>query len=142
MKTDETNPQHWLGAARLRLSSADHLHAAEGASAAVVELLQEAVERYLKGYLIDRGWRLQRTHNLTALLDAAVGYEGRFQAFSDMAESLTDQFWAQHYLPTCEIYSGNLDLPKRFPAAITSSKSQVAELSTCSLPEKRPRDTR
>ena len=97
MKTDETNPRHWLEAGRARLTSADHLHFAEGASAAVVELLQEAVERYLKGYLIDRGWSLQRIHDLTVLLDAAAGYDARFRAFLDMSEALTDQFWAQHY---------------------------------------------
>ena len=54
MKTDETNPRHWLEAAKERLQSADHLHTVEGPSSAVVELLQEAVERYLKGYLISR----------------------------------------------------------------------------------------
>ena len=65
MKTDETNPRHWLEAAKERLQSADHLHTLEGPSSAVVELLQEAVERYLKGYLISHGWSLRRIHDLS-----------------------------------------------------------------------------
>ena len=48
MKTDETNAQDWLVAAKTRLQSTDRLHAVEGSSPSVIELLQEAVERYLK----------------------------------------------------------------------------------------------
>lgn len=46
MRTDETNPQDWLNAGQGRLQSADHLQKAEGSSPSVIELLQEAVERY------------------------------------------------------------------------------------------------
>lgn len=67
MRTDETNPLDWLQAGKVRLQSADHLHQMEGPSPSVVELLQEAVERYLKGYLISRNWTLVRTHDLNRL---------------------------------------------------------------------------
>ena len=56
MKSDETNPHDWLMAGKSRLQSADRLLGVEGSSPAVIELLQEAVERYLKGYLISRNW--------------------------------------------------------------------------------------
>jgi HEPN domain-containing protein len=62
-----------------------------------VELLQEAVERYLKGYLVSTGWPLQRVHNLSTLLDAAVQRDARFKPFADLCEGLTAQFWEQHY---------------------------------------------
>lgn len=62
-----------------------------------MELLQEAVERYLKGHLIASGWTLQRIHNLSTLLDAAIQTDPRFTAFADLCETLTAQFWAQHY---------------------------------------------
>jgi HEPN domain-containing protein len=60
-------------------------------------LLQESVERYLKGYLIGTGWSLQKLHNLSTLLDFAVQREPRFKQFADLCETLTTQFWAQHY---------------------------------------------
>ena len=62
-----------------------------------MELLQEAIERYLKGYLVATGWPLQRIHNLSTLLDAAVQQDVRFKSFADLCEGLTAQFWEQHY---------------------------------------------
>ncbi len=97
MKTHENNPADWLRSARTRLHSADLLHPLEGANEAVIELLQEAAERFLKAYLIGRGWKLRRIHDLGALVAEAVELDARFAAFEDFADSLTDQFWAQHY---------------------------------------------
>ena len=97
MKTNEDNPADWLRSARSRLRSADLLHPLEGATEAVIELMQEAAERFLKAYLIERGWKLRKIHDLGALVAEAVNLDQRFSVFEDFADSLTDQFWAQHY---------------------------------------------
>ena len=97
MKTDENNPHDWLRLAKERLESADVLAAQIGATFSVVELLQEAVERYLKGYLVAYGWKLERIHDLAPLVEAAAKFDQRFTAFYELAYSLTEQFWAQHY---------------------------------------------
>jgi HEPN domain-containing protein len=97
LKTNEDNPADWLRSARSRLHSADLLHPIEGATESVIELMQEAAERFLKAYLIERGWKLRRIHDLGALVAEAVNLDPRFSAFEDFADSLTDQFWAQHY---------------------------------------------
>jgi HEPN domain-containing protein len=97
MKTDETNPQDWFCLARERLAAADAVRQACGAGSSAVELLQEAVERYLKGFLIASGWPLQKIHNLSTLLDAAIQRDARFREYADLCESLTAQFWEQHY---------------------------------------------
>lgn len=97
MKTDETNPHDWLLLGRERLLAADAVRQTCGAGSSAVELLQEAVERYLKGYLISGGWSLQRIHNLSTLLDAAIQVDARFKYFADLCETLTAQFWEQHY---------------------------------------------
>ena len=60
-------------------------------------MLQESLERFLKGYLIARGWELRKIHNLSTLLDHAVEFDKRFKEFAELCESLTAQFWAQHY---------------------------------------------
>ena len=57
MQTNEKNPQDWLLLASERLRSADTLVHAGGVCYSSVELLQEAVERYLKGYLIAQAGR-------------------------------------------------------------------------------------
>jgi HEPN domain-containing protein len=97
LKTSENSPQDWLRSGRSRLGSADLLFPLEGASESVIELLQEAAERYLKAFLISRGWKLRRIHDLGALLAEAVAFDARFVVFEDVADRLTDQFWAQHY---------------------------------------------
>jgi HEPN domain-containing protein len=97
MKTDETNPADWFMLAQERLEKADALYKQFGASYTGVELLQEALERYLKGHLIGKGWSLQKIHNLSTLLDAAVERDSRFKSFADLCEGLTAQYWEQHY---------------------------------------------
>lgn len=97
MKTDEANPSDWFMLGKERLEAADALHEACGVSYSGVELLQEAVERYLKGFLIGKGWSLRKIHNLSTLLDAVIARDSRFIQFADLCESLTAQFWGQHY---------------------------------------------
>ncbi len=52
MKTDEKHPADWFSLGAERLRATDSLRKAEGITFSGIELLQEAVERYLKGYLI------------------------------------------------------------------------------------------
>jgi HEPN domain-containing protein len=97
VKTDETNPQHWFLLAADRLSAADVIYAHSGPTYTGIEVLQEAAERYLKGFLIAKGWELRKVHDLAFLNDVAKTFDARFAAFDDLCESLTEQFWAQHY---------------------------------------------
>ena len=97
MKTDEANPQDWFLLAAERLQAADVLYAQSGSTFTGIEVLHEALERYLKGFLIANGWRLRKVHDLTLLNDEAKKFEPRFGTFDDLCESLTEQFWAQHY---------------------------------------------
>lgn len=97
MRTSETNPSDWLLLAEERLTAADTLFQALGGTLSCIELLQESLERYLKGYLISKGWELRKIHSLPTLLDHAVHYDEEFKAHADLCENLTAQFWAQHY---------------------------------------------
>jgi len=96
-QTNERDPQDWFSFAEERLRGADVLWKAEGLTALGIEALQEAVERYLKGYLIARGWVLIKTHDLERLVKEASFYEGRFGQYSQLASELTEDFFAQHY---------------------------------------------
>lgn len=70
---------------------------APGRSVAV--LIQQAVERYLKGYLIYRGWELQKTHDLRALIDDACDYDPSFAEFLELARVLTGAYLQERYPP-------------------------------------------
>jgi HEPN domain-containing protein len=96
-KTNEGNPADWFMLAADRLSSADVLWEHQGLTGTGIEALQEAVERYLKGYLIGKGWVLVKTHDLTRLIKEAAQYDHCFGQFKTLAEDLTEDFFAQHY---------------------------------------------
>lgn len=99
MRTYEDNPGDWYLFADERLRVADAAaQSAPEPCLTCIELLQEAAERYLKGYLISRGWELVRSHNLRFLIDEAVTFDPRFAEFREWAAELTVQYFAQHYL--------------------------------------------
>lgn len=96
-QSSETDPADWFYLAADRLKAADLLWKSEGFTASGLELLQEAAERYLKGYLIAKGWRLEKTHDLSRLVRQAAGYDTRFATYESFAMDLTQEFFAQHY---------------------------------------------
>src|ERR1019366_4440434 len=71
-QSSETDPADWFFSAADRLRVADWAWERDGLTLTGVELLQEAVERYLKGWLIARGWSLDRTHDLRKLISVAM----------------------------------------------------------------------
>lgn len=95
--TRENDPADWFAFAEERLKGCDALRQHEGVTGLGIEALQEAVERYLKGYLIACGWRLEKTHDLRRLIAEAARRDERFSQFDDMADELTFDFFALHY---------------------------------------------
>ena len=132
MKTDENNPLDWLRSAQTRLHSSDLLYPIEGANESVIELLQEATERFLKAYLIERGWKLRKIHDLGALVAEAVNLDPKFSDFEDFADNLTDQFWAQHYP------GGDLDEVGHDYPALRRSLAEMVTLIEATLAPIRP----
>lgn len=78
-QTSETDPAYWFAFAEERLLAADSLWRNLGLTAAGIEILQEAVERYLKGYLVARNWKLIKTHDLERLLLEACDMSRRLR---------------------------------------------------------------
>ena len=97
MTTDPANPSDWFLLAKDRLEKTDALFLQFGASWTGVELLYEAVERYLKGFLVSQGWKVVKTHDLNRLLAEACVFDQSFSEFESAAQNLTEQFWEQHY---------------------------------------------
>ena len=96
-KLFDSEPGDWFYLAADRLRAADPNWQGEGLTPSGIELLQESVERFLKGYLVSCGWKLVKTHDLQRLLADAEAYDARFAQFEDLAENLTQDFFAQHY---------------------------------------------
>lgn len=60
-------------------------------------LLQQGIEKYLKGYLISKGWKLKKIHDLKVLLDEAIGYNPSFSRYYDLVDVLTQYYFEEKY---------------------------------------------
>ncbi|GAK61614.1 hypothetical protein U27_01515 [Candidatus Vecturithrix granuli] len=61
-------------------------------------LCQSAAEKYLKGYLIARGWTLEKTHDIIRLLELCQAHDSRFAALLPDGAVLNEYITAGRYL--------------------------------------------
>jgi predicted nucleotidyltransferase/HEPN domain-containing protein len=59
--------------------------------------LQQAAEKYLKGWLLDRGWPLQKTHKLEGLIADAAAIDPSLGRYAPLCERVTKYYLAQRY---------------------------------------------
>ncbi len=89
-------PQDWLRIAAKDLRRAEHLLSIDDPEGAGYHL-QQAVEKYLKGYLLSRGWKLKRIHDLEVLLNDALKYEATLEQFRSPCQKITAYFVIDRY---------------------------------------------
>jgi len=68
-----------------------------GKSSVAAFLIQQMLEKYMKGFLLSRGWKLKRTHDLEELLDEMVGYYPSFEEFREIAQKATAFYFLERY---------------------------------------------
>jgi HEPN domain-containing protein len=61
--------------------------------------LQQAVEKYLKGWLLDRGWALRKTHEVHRLLDDAASFDPTLVTFRPLGVRLSTYYVVDRYPP-------------------------------------------
>lgn len=67
-------PAAWLRIAEKDLGRVERLLSIQDPEAAGF-YLQQAVEKFLKAFLLSKGWQLARIHDLEALLNQALTYD-------------------------------------------------------------------
>lgn len=90
-------PQDWFAKARQDVRTVEILLREKGDAEVTGFHLQQAVEKYLKGYLLSQGWELQRIHNLEALLNEAIRFEPGLEGFRELCEEATDFYTLERY---------------------------------------------
>lgn len=89
-------PAHWL-----RIAEKDWMRVMRLLDAGDAELaglcLQQALEKFLKAFLLSKGWHLRRTHNLDALLDDAVGYDSFLGRVQGVCQRITAFYFVERY---------------------------------------------
>lgn len=61
--------------------------------------LQQSIEKYLKAFLIQHGWKLRKIHRLDALLDEVVKFKPELSSFQDFCERVSAYYFADRYPP-------------------------------------------
>jgi len=64
--------QEWFERGKRDLESAKLIYVQKGYFDEVVFLVHQAIEKYLKGYLIFHGWKLKKIHDIETLLVEAM----------------------------------------------------------------------
>jgi HEPN domain-containing protein len=105
MLPDPNVVAEWFRIAAADLDSAEGLLETERYHG-VGLFLQQAVEKIPKGYLISRGWKLEKTHDLLSLFNEAVAREQVLDHHRDVCEALSTQYMAGRYPGWAEAEAG------------------------------------
>jgi HEPN domain-containing protein len=79
--------------------------------------LQQAVEKFLKAFLLSKGWQLRRIHNLEALLDEAIKYDDSLEVFRSPCQTITAFYFVERYPFTMQASIGRDDVEEAISAA-------------------------
>jgi HEPN domain-containing protein len=89
-------PADWLRIAEKDLRRVEHLLGVQDPEAAGF-FLQQAVEKFLKAFLLSRGWELERKHDLEALLNEALAYDPSLEPFRAVCQKITGFYSVERY---------------------------------------------
>ncbi len=89
-------PTDWLRIAEKDLQRAEHLLEIHDAEAAGF-YFQQAVEKFLKAFLLSKGWKLERIHDLEALLNDALAYDPSLDEFRAACQKITAFYFVERY---------------------------------------------
>ncbi len=59
--------------------------------------LQQAIEKFLKGFLLSTGWKLRKIHDLEALLDDAVQIMPQLENYRGLCQQATGYYLTERY---------------------------------------------
>jgi HEPN domain-containing protein len=87
----------WFAHAELDMADAKVLLKYKGSSETIAFHLQQAAEKYIKGYLVKHGWSLKKIHDIEALLTAASRYNEFFREFLDLGRLISAAYIESRY---------------------------------------------
>ncbi len=123
-KEDSLNPQDWIKIAQKDWDRIKRMLEDEDAEAASF-FLKQSLEKYLKAFLLQKGWKLRKIHELDALLDDAIKYNSNLSTFCDLCERISGYYFTERYPPlgeeefTCEDIKKDINEAEEFIKALS-----------------------
>ena len=97
MENNKIRAKEWLEKADHDFDAVNDILKGSGHPDVAGVLLQQGIEKYLKGYLISKGWKFVKTHDLKELLDEAVKYNPVFDNYYDLLDMITGYYFEEKY---------------------------------------------
>lgn len=63
----------------------------------IAVLVQQAIEKYLKGFLLYHGWKLEKIHDLVRLLAEAGKYRKDLMEFEEHCRCISEYYFESQY---------------------------------------------
>lgn len=95
-RKESAYPDDWFRIGDRELKRARNLLQLNDLEGAGVNI-QQSVEKYLKGYLLSKGWQLRKTHDLEVLLNEAIAHERSFEEFRAACMKMTEYYIEERY---------------------------------------------
>ena len=95
-RKESFHSKDWFGKGESDIKSAEILLSANRLDTASFHI-QQAIEKFLKGFLLHKGWVLKRTHDLVDLLNEAILYEPLFEKFRELCFKATEYYVEDRY---------------------------------------------
>jgi len=59
--------------------------------------IHQAVEKYIKGYLISKGWEVRKIHDIEMLLTEALSFDSGIKKYLDFGRKVTAFYYEERY---------------------------------------------
>jgi HEPN domain-containing protein len=89
--------KEWVSRAERDFEEAKFLFDHDRPPEDVAFFLYQAVEKYLKGFLINNGWELEKIHDLVKLVKDAAKFDKSFEKFIPLTEEMADYYIESRY---------------------------------------------
>jgi HEPN domain-containing protein len=120
---DSLYPQDWFRIGEKDLKRAEHLLSIDDPEGAGYHL-QQSVEKYLKGFLLYKGWKLKRIHDLEVLLNDALKYEKTLEKYRNLLQKVTGYYVIDRY----PLASAPTLTPEEVRESIAEAKELIQQL--------------
>lgn len=95
-KKESLYARDWFVKAKNDLEAAEILINSDNLQVASFHI-QQAIEKYLKGYLLSKGWYLRRIHDLEELLDESISRDADFTTYRTLCQTATEYYTEERY---------------------------------------------
>ena len=91
--------QEWFERGRHDIETAQLLYDEQGYTDSIAYHIQQAIEKYLKGYLVLNGKKPPKIHELDTLLNHVLRFDSSLNSFLELCEKASRYYMEDRYPP-------------------------------------------